>query len=233
MLLLNLIILVTWTAVSPLKYEPTPLDDLDRFGRVKAYTWSCDSDNALWFRIVIGLVNIAAVAVTAYQSYICRNTKMAYNESSYIYFSILIASQSFLIGIPGVIAAQGNPTTEFFCYSLATVWGCLGLVLPIMAPKVVQVREWREQKKLKETKREEKKKRVNEYFDYVTSLKNSAGTTSGTSEDRPSQVRFASNESSQPAPSSVYQPSIASQASGQLRPSMMSEMSGQLHSVQE
>jgi hypothetical protein len=233
MLLLNLIILVTWTAVSPLKYDPTPLDDLDRFGRLKAYTWSCDSDNALWFRIVIGLVNIAAVAVTAYQSYICRNTKMAYNESSYIYFSILIASQSFLIGIPGVIAAQGNPTTEFFCYSLATVWGCLGLVLPIMAPKVVQVREWREQKKLKETKRAEKKKRVNEYFDYVTSLKNSVGTTSGTSENRPSQVRFASNQPSQPAPSSVYQSSIESQASGQLRPNIMSEISGQLHSVQE
>jgi ABC-type branched-subunit amino acid transport system substrate-binding protein len=165
LLCLNLIILITWTAVAPLKYMATATGSVDSFGREISFTISCQSDDAIWFRIVIGILDAVALFAAFYQSWRARKVKMAYNESNLIFLGLLISSQSFFIGVPGVVAASGNPTTEFVSRVLAVTWGCLGIILPICFPKIGQLKKWRKDLEEKEMRRQERLERNNKFFE--------------------------------------------------------------------
>ena len=171
LLSLNLIILITWTTVAPLEYVATPTGSLDSFGREISFTVACQSDDAIWFRICIGILDAVALFVAFYQSWRARQVKMAYNESNLIFLALVISSQSFFIGVPGVIAASGNPTTEFFCRILAVIWGCLGIILPICFPKIGQLKKWRKDLEEKEQRKRERAERNNKFF------QNASGTS--------------------------------------------------------
>lgn len=167
MLSLNLVILITWTVISPLDYVSAEADH-DRFGRPTTLVYSCQSDHAQWFRLVLGALDVVALALVAYNGYCASKIKMSYNESNHIFLGLLISSQSFLIGVPGVLAAGGDPSAEFFSRTFAVLWGCLGIILPILAPKFGQMKKWRKDKAKKEARRKERLARTAQWFNQAT-----------------------------------------------------------------
>jgi hypothetical protein len=142
----------------------TATGSVDSFGREISFTISCQSDDAIWFRIGIGILDAVALFAAFYQSWRARKVKMAYNESNLIFLGLVISSQSFFIGVPGVVAASGNPTTES-CRVLAVTWGCLGIILPICFPKIGQLKKWRKDLEEKERRRQERLERNNKFFE--------------------------------------------------------------------
>ena len=166
LLTLNLSILIAWTVVSPLKYLEVPTASRDGYGRVEYFLVTCEADNsreASYFYLALGILNLAAIMVCWYESYKVRNSKVAYNENKHVIMALVISSQSFLVGAPLVIAAD-NPSARYFCNILAVTWGCLGILCPIMAPKVLQVRRWKVEKATKEANQRARIERVNAYF---------------------------------------------------------------------
>lgn len=167
LLSLNLITLIAWSMQSPLHYDAQPQEDYDRFGRHTSFIVSCSSDDAVYYRIILGLIDITALAIAVFQSYKIRNIKMQYDENRYIFLGLLISSQSYLIGVPGVLAVVGNPSAEYFCRSIAVLWGCLGLLLPICVPKTQQLKEWRKEQVSKEVEKAARLKRSTAFFESV------------------------------------------------------------------
>jgi ABC-type branched-subunit amino acid transport system substrate-binding protein len=167
---LNLIILIAWTVVSPLEYKETSSGDIDEYGRTLSYSYSCTSDNAIWFRVCIGFLDVMALLYAAYQGYRASFVKMAYNESKYILVALIISSQSFFIGVPGVIAAGGNPSAGYFCRTIAVLWGCFGIIMPICFPKLYQLKKWQKAQEEKERKRMERLDRTNRFFKHASSV---------------------------------------------------------------
>jgi gamma-aminobutyric acid type B receptor len=166
LLTLNLSILIAWTVVAPWTYLEIPTASLDGYGRVGYFLAKCEAENsgeASYFYIALGVLNVLAIMVCWYESYKARNTKVAYNENTHVIMALVISSQSFLVGAPLVIAAD-NPSARYFCSILAVTWGCLGILCPIMVPKVQQVRRWTAEQAAKEANRRARIERADAYF---------------------------------------------------------------------
>jgi 7 transmembrane sweet-taste receptor of 3 GCPR/Receptor family ligand binding region len=161
MLCLNLIILILWTIISPLRYTHFFTGGRDEFGRETSFAMFCYSDQAIWFRFMIGILDVFALILAFYQSWKARKVKMAYNESDLIFLALIISSQSFFIGVPGVVAASStsSPTAEVMCRILAVAWGCLSVVLTLCVPKISQLKKWKKKKEEKAKRLEERRNR--------------------------------------------------------------------------
>ena len=164
---MNLAVLVAWTAVAPLRYVAVyNRDDRDKFGRPLSFTMTCQSDNpnaAKSCRIALGALAVAVVAITGYQSYKARNTTVAYNENKHLLFGLVISSQSFLIGIPVVVALNDSYLQHLLATLLVTL-GSIGMLVPILGPKIGQVRQWKADKAAKEARRQARISRANAFF---------------------------------------------------------------------
>eukprot|EP00934_Nitzschia_sp_Nitz4_P000083 Nitzschia sp. Nitz4//scaffold60_size111251//83901//86573//NITZ4_004158-RA/size111251-augustus-gene-0.123-mRNA-1//-1//CDS//3329555597//83//frame0 len=167
LLSLNMAILLTYSIHSPLKYIEENLEDYDNYGRPLSSYYTCNSDHAAPYRFALAALDIVAVLITARLAYVTRKVKIRYNESMSIFIAILLSSESFIIGIPGVIAAKGNPSIEYVCTALAVTWGCLGLVVPIFGPKVQEVREWEQEEVEKHQRREAKITKSRQSFEVM------------------------------------------------------------------
>jgi len=167
-LLLSVIlaVLIAWTVVAPLRYDDVANGASDKFDRPLSFTMTCQSDNpndAIAFRIVLGTLAVAVVMITWYQSYRARNTTVAYNESKHLLFALVISSQSFLIGIPLMVALE-DPSQLYLCHTLIVTFGCFGILGPILGPKIGQVRKWKAEKAEKEARKQARLLRANVFF---------------------------------------------------------------------
>jgi hypothetical protein len=166
LLSVNLVVLIAWTVVAPLRYDGVANGASDKFGRPLSFTMTCQSDNpldAIAFRIVLGTLAVAVVMITGYQSYRARNTTVAYNESKHLLLGLVISSQSFFIGIP-LLVAVADPSMQYLCTTLVVSWGCIGILGPILGPKIGQVRQWKAEMAKKEARKTLRNIRATAYF---------------------------------------------------------------------
>ena len=166
LLSVNLVLLITWTVVAPLRYEVVADVARDKFDRPLSFTRTCQSDNPLdanFFQISLSAQAVAVLMITWYQSYKARNTTVAYNESKHLLLGLLITSQSFFIGIP-LLVAVADPSMQYLCTTLVVSWGCIGILGPILGPKRIQVRQWKAEKAKKETRKTLRNIRADAYF---------------------------------------------------------------------
>jgi hypothetical protein len=185
MLCFNLIILILWSIIAPLKYTLFFTGEIDEFGRQTTFAMFCYSDQAIWFRCMIGILDVSALMIAFYNSWKARKVKIAYNESDLIFLALIISSQSFFIGVPGVIAASStsSPTAEVMCRILAVAWGCLSVVLTICVPKISQLKVWKRKKEEKARRIEERKNRGKPSYSPVENLSTPLAGSSQKSSD--------------------------------------------------
>jgi hypothetical protein len=159
----NFAVLLAWTLVAPLRWTRVEVANFDHFGRIVESYGTCfapagkdgrmlllaSSSNA--FMLLLGLFNLVAVAFANYQCYLSRQVPSDFNESYYIGLSMLSILEGFLIGIPILFLAVGNPTANFIVASLLISFLCLAMLVPTFIPKVfvknhtrLRRSEWRE-----------------------------------------------------------------------------------------
>lgn len=140
MMLLNLVVLTAWTVVSPLTWARIPKkSNVDSFGRYPDSFGTCygktNQDYAIVFLSCVLVVDMIALAVANYQSYVSRNISTEFSESFYVAVSMASLLEAVILGAPIVFLLRGNPSAFFLVLSILICITCLIILLPIFLPK--------------------------------------------------------------------------------------------------
>ena len=146
LLSLNIISLICWTIIAPLKFVRTPVDGTDPWNREIGSYGHCESTSgtaggSIPFLVVIAIINVTALAIANVQAYRSRTVRTEFNESSYIAMANASFLQAILIGIPILFLTRENPQAFFVVVSVVLFILCAATLGFIFIPKVVALRQ--------------------------------------------------------------------------------------------
>lgn len=133
--LANVVILLVWSVVAPLKFERKVVD-FDDFGRGKESLGYCSSDMWWWFFSPIAALNFAALLFANQQAYVARKLSTEFAESDYIARAMsLIAIVAMLVVPVDMIAGENSNVHLFIMVSFVSTVA-MSLLLYIFVPKI-------------------------------------------------------------------------------------------------
>jgi gamma-aminobutyric acid type B receptor len=138
---INLIILVSWTAIDPLEWVRTEKRSFDEFGRSVESYGACESEWQLVFYILIGMVVVCSLLVANAANYRARHISGELHEGKWISLSTLILLEATIIGIPALLTVSDRPTEFFLMRSALVVIICAAILAPLFVPKIIQARK--------------------------------------------------------------------------------------------
>lgn len=141
----NLVILATWTIVSPLKWNRVYTSSVDVFGRPNESFGSCsynaDTAQKVLFTL-LAIVNAVPLGFATYQAYKARRLPPSnFSESFYIAMSLASLLEAFLLATPILILVHDVPSPAFLTKALLVTIVCLAVLLPIFVPKYIRRNE--------------------------------------------------------------------------------------------
>jgi hypothetical protein len=139
LLVLNLIVLITWTFVAPLEWERNFNEATDPFGRPVDSYGTCSNKDAVPFVVVLMVFNLGILILANWWAYKARNIETEYHESRYIAISMASVLQTWCMGIPILIMVWNNPQERFFVGSGLVFVTSLSVLGLIFVPKVIAI----------------------------------------------------------------------------------------------
>lgn len=161
LLLVNIIVLLSWTFVAPLKWTRVEGESKDAFDRsINSYaTCSAESGSALPFRLVLVTFNLGVLIVANVLAYKCRDVSIEYQENRYIAISMASILQAWAMGIPILIVVKDSPQAKFFVEVAIIFVTCSSILLLMFVPKMFSYRA--EKRKILEEERRSTMRSVN------------------------------------------------------------------------
>jgi hypothetical protein len=137
---LNLITLVTWTAVDPLRW---------RRRAVRGEPWNtygvCESSGpvGIAFMVLTVIINLSALCLACHQAYKARTISGDFSESKSLALAIYSWLQLCIIGFPVLyLIYNDNQAAKYFLSVLLIFAVCMSMLLFIFLPLVFQLREY-------------------------------------------------------------------------------------------
>lgn len=140
-LTLNLIILICWTTLAPLKYVRTPRDGTDPWNRVISTYGSCGEHQHISsapFIALLAVLNMCALIIANVQAYRTRMIKTEFSESKYIAIALASMAQAGIVGIPLLFLVGDQPQANFVVRVLLVVVTCSAILVLIFVPKILK-----------------------------------------------------------------------------------------------
>jgi 7 transmembrane sweet-taste receptor of 3 GCPR len=138
---LNVVVLLAWHWLSPMRWTRTPGNDTDSFNRVLESSAVCASDNSLEFAAAIIILNLGFLITGAVWAFRSRNLETDYKESKYISLAISAVLQAWLMGLPVIGVVRQNPSSSFLVKcGLILVTSALVVGL-VFIPKMWEMRQ--------------------------------------------------------------------------------------------
>lgn len=137
----NVIVLICWTVISPLKFVRMADEGTDLWGREFSSTGRCasgslDSGDSVVYLVLLGLINISAVIFANVQAYSARNIHTEYSESRYIALIMLFLLQAWLTGLPVLALVYDSPQANYVVVSVLVFLTSMAILLLIFLPKI-------------------------------------------------------------------------------------------------
>ena len=136
----NIIVLITWTAYSPLRWTRTVLE-YDDYDRPVSSIGQCSSSNAAAFLWVLVVINGCALILARRQAYKARNITTEFSESKHIAMAMIMIFQSLFIGVPIMVIVGGQPAPQLFVLSAIVFIIVVAMLLLIFLPKIQIMRQ--------------------------------------------------------------------------------------------
>lgn len=134
-MVINLIILISWTAISPLKYHRFPDPGTDPWNRVIKTYGICSSEHSVIFGSILFSIAIILLVISNVQAYQARRITTEFSESKYIAIAVAVVLQAFIIGAPVLMLSREQPTTSYIVLCLLIFVTCTTVLFLIMGPK--------------------------------------------------------------------------------------------------
>lgn len=151
-LVLNILVLVLWTSLSPLRWERFLVGNVDKFNRdLESVGFCITAEEDGWGPYVWTLlsINLAMVLVANYQAYRSRKMSIEFSESQYVAMIMAALLQAFLIGIPLLAMVANDPVSFFIVKSLLVFVVCIVVIVCMFVPKVLHLGDARKEAKKK------------------------------------------------------------------------------------
>ena len=136
----NIIVLTTWTIVSPLRWTRTVLE-YDDYDRPTSSIGQCSSENGAPFIWVLVVINGCALILALWQAYLARNITTEFSESKHIAMAMIMIFQSLFIGVPIMVIVNGQPAPQLFVLSAIVFIIVVAMLLLIFVPKIQIMRK--------------------------------------------------------------------------------------------
>ena len=154
---INLIVLICWTVISPLKYKRSNWPGTDLWNRIIATYGSCrEEENSGYFwpyLSIILFVNIGILIVANVQSYQARLIQTEYSESHYITIIMASLAQMFLLAVPCVSLLSKQPRPYYVVMVIVILCVSAAVLGLMFVPKIHATRIWLKEKAAKEEKK--------------------------------------------------------------------------------
>jgi len=164
-----LILLITWTVVSPAVFAKSPGSSVDQFGRVNSYHYKCswkdDEKKTIYTTLfyVDTVYPLVALLILAYYAYRTRNVSTEYNESTWIGLIIYIHLQYALFDIIISVFETDWEGASILGSSFIRSFDCLTTLFLIFVPKMIALRNEKKEKLERETKKKERLERLRRF----------------------------------------------------------------------
>mmetsp|Transcript_19228 Transcript_19228/g.27810 ORF Transcript_19228/g.27810 Transcript_19228/m.27810 type:complete len:845 (+) Transcript_19228:42-2576(+) len=136
----NVIILICFTTINPLKFDRDIDVTIDAFGRKTSSVGSCRSDSrgggALLYAMLLLAVNLSCVILANVQAYLVRGISTEFQESSYIAIGMAGMLQMWIVGVPLLFLVRDSPQAYFAVWSLVLFVPSISLNLLMFVPKI-------------------------------------------------------------------------------------------------
>jgi ABC-type branched-subunit amino acid transport system substrate-binding protein len=139
LLSLNFLLLTVWSVVDPLVWVRTTDDQFMTSGLASGSTGACASaskQNEIIFYTFFCLFNFAALGCANWQSYKARTLQTDFNESTNITMSMMFMTEAAVLGVPVLFLVGQDPSAFFLVRSVLITIISLGVLMPILVPKV-------------------------------------------------------------------------------------------------
>jgi hypothetical protein len=153
LMVINLILLISWTVVAPLKWTRSEKSsNHDEFGRAEESYGYCEGDGSvgakvIWILLIV--VNAFVLVFTNYQCYKTRSLPTEFNESFYMAVTNASLLETLVLAFPIllVVSVNDSPSASFILRAIFVTTVCLCILLPYFVPKHMQrnIQELREQ----------------------------------------------------------------------------------------
>jgi hypothetical protein len=129
----NLVLLLVWTFVTPLKWTRVQTSRTESYGKCIA------TGNRVAWHIIISLVTVVngiALIMANVQAYRARRISTEYGESRYIAMAMLSILQVVVVGIPILFLVDNNPVARHFMQCSMAFVICISILLWMYVPKM-------------------------------------------------------------------------------------------------
>lgn len=145
LIVLNLVILVSWTVVAPLQWERIIVEE-DMFGQPVESRGTClnsvqNGSTETIFLSLLGLVHLSALLFSIYQSYRARQLPSEFNEAFYLLMTNLAILEGMVLVAPILFLAGNDPASFMLIRSLLVCIICLAVLLPMFLPKFTKAED--------------------------------------------------------------------------------------------
>ena len=150
LMFLNVAFLTAWTITAPLTWV-RKVTAKDEFGRPTSSFGSCDpqSQTTWLFLSLLLIINMLAIVVANYQSYLARNLPSDWNESFYVSLTNFILLETGILAAPVLFLVSNDPTAFLLVRSLSVFIIALAVMLPAFLPKIIVKKKEKKQKVLR------------------------------------------------------------------------------------
>ena len=119
-LLVDCVVLVTWTVYDPLTWKRNVVSS-DVFGHPMESIGQCTSEHWGPFAGTIAALHFCLLLVACWYCYVSRNIPDKFSEGKYLTVAMISNMQIFVVGIPVLLIIGSDPGTGFFVRSVI-VW---------------------------------------------------------------------------------------------------------------
>eukprot|EP00567_Pseudictyota_dubia_P003585 CAMPEP_0197442982 /NCGR_PEP_ID=MMETSP1175-20131217/8862_1 /TAXON_ID=1003142 /ORGANISM="Triceratium dubium, Strain CCMP147" /LENGTH=948 /DNA_ID=CAMNT_0042973555 /DNA_START=106 /DNA_END=2952 /DNA_ORIENTATION=+ len=143
----NILVLILWTALSPMQFQRRYKVGRDRFGRYLESYGGClvgSDGDFVPYVATLAAINAGVLLFANIQAYRAREIHTEFSESRYIGIAMISMLQSWVVGIPVMFIVSDNPHALFLVLACVVFVGCIAILGLIMLPKFLQRKKKRE-----------------------------------------------------------------------------------------
>jgi gamma-aminobutyric acid type B receptor len=132
-------LLAIWTTQNPLVWVRI-VTQTDKFGAIVSSYGKCapaNPDGDLWFLYLMIAVHIAVLIAANVLAFKTRTVPGAFQESKYIFMSLVSNLEIMIIGVPVIVLVYQNPTARLFMTTCIVFFNDIGVLCFIFLPKIL------------------------------------------------------------------------------------------------
>lgn len=140
LVLLNSLVLLSWTLVSPMEWIREDNSARDLFNRSTNSFGYCESSNDVPFIVALSVLNAGAVILASLGSFRSRHIETEFGDSRYVGICLAVILHVWCLCVPIALVVDNNSEGLFWIATATVFVAAQAVILLVYAPKMLALR---------------------------------------------------------------------------------------------